>query len=281
MPKKQETDVDENSVQDEETELQDHENADTEETEDTVEHDEALDEEVEVTAPSEDEIEPELLALAQSIGGMSESQARSRGRRSLLAYLEAKAGLERDRVKEPEEDPFMLKLDPEVVAELPEPLVKELGRIAKAAKDGIKSARDEVGSIKDKLVSMSAFIEQKRVESAFENFMKWCDKYDPETLGTDDEPNKKAREKLFKEAVRLSNKSPELSIPDACSIAYNNVFKGKRNQQARRKLAEAAKKHSDSAVGRGSTVRQPEKTNGTRQASIESVRALFRSYGVV
>ena len=77
------------------------------------------------------------------------------------------------------------------------------------------------------------------------------------------------------------NLKPGVRVPvnDICEIAHNKVFKGKRKQQARRKVAKEATEQSAAAVGRASTVKRPAGANNTRQASVEDVRALFRRVG--
>ena len=285
MPRKAESDVEEDAVIEEEDTQEDQENADDEEgSVDQDDSDDLVDEDPDDDSDDdqEDELDPALIEFADK-NGMSETEARSIGNwPGVAAVIAARKQQKADEKKEPEDDPFVLKLTDEEIAELPPSIARELGRIAKAAKAGIESAKEKVGPLEEHLRVLTGEIQRIRQKEAFEVFNDWCDRQDESYgLGTKDKPNPKRRAKIWNKGGDLGKKSPTLTIEDASNIALNSLFKGKQNQKARRDLVKAAKKHSESAVGRASTVRSPVGKNGTRKTSVDSVRALYRKAGMV
>lgn len=281
MAKNDENIVDENAVDDENK--NDQENADNEEVETDDDQDDKstktidrVDDDLDDDDDAETEVlEPELVALAMA-QGMTRADAESRSRISLLSYLEAKARLMKEKEKEPESDPFILKIDPDVLEALPAPLVSEINRIAQAARDGIKSARDEVGPLKAQVEQLVMHTRDAIARESFDAFIRWCDDQDDDWLGSQEKSNHKNREKLLSKVQALGKASPSLSVEDACEIAYRKMFKGKRRQQARREVAEAAAKQSSNAIGRGASTTRASVNGSTTQASVQRLRELFR-----
>lgn len=294
MAKKSKSDVADDAAL-EDTNAQEPEDSVTVNPDDAAEQEEALDEDQQVAdeaeeeeeESSEDEIEPELMLMATA-GGMTEVEAIRMGRTALMSYLAARSQLRPDEKKEPEEDPFALKLDPEVAAELSPVLLQEIKRIAIASRDGIKAARDEVAPLKAEVENLRRKAQENEEQRNFNALQDWCDQQKDSDLGDSrdeglGEKQKKVRFKMWKEILRVrGNLRADARIPvsDVCEIAYSKVFKGKRKQQARRKVAKEATRQSESAVGRASTVKRPPGTDGTKKTSEESVRALFRSTGM-
>ena len=294
VSKNKESEVADDAVLDDEIEPQ-AEDTVTENPDGAAEQEALLDEdrpeepadEIEVEEPSEDEIEPELIGLATAGGDMTEAEARARGRIGLLAYLDARARLKSDEKKKPEEDPFVLNLDPEIAADLPPALVQEMKRLAKASRDGIKAARDEIEPLKAEVETFRKMAQAEVEQRNFNALQDWCDQQKDDDLGDSrskdlTEKQKKIRWKMWKEVLGVRSNlraDAHIAVSDVCEIALNKVFKGKRKQQARRKVAKAATRQSESAVGRASTVKPQPGKNNTRRTSEESVGALLRGRG--
>jgi hypothetical protein len=286
MAKENDPNVDENAV----TDTDDHVDADETDAVDPDDVDGPIDEDSDdpdaVIDPDEDGDEEEdetdqALIEAAAKYGITEAQANAMGWAGVSAVAAAQ-GQQRSDAKVPEDDPFELKLTEDEIADLPPAMARELGRIAKAAKDGIASTKEEIAPLKAEIAVFRQRAQREYEEKGFRAFHSWCDNQKDDALGTSEKPKHKMRKKLYEEAVKVASGAPTLSVEDVCEVAYKKVLKTNPKQKANKALQKAAEKatrQADAGVGRGASVRRASSNGRTQAAAVDRVRLLLRGSG--